>query len=179
MKKLGLIFIFIFLTGLFSGLFFSTNLSYENNSYLSALLLTSLSDSSSGFYKTFLSLMVSNFILVAMAAAALINKFLCPLPPVILGYKSFAIGFCSGLLFIGDPANAFLISALRIFPQNIFIIPGFIIFCAAVFAFSVSEKAKKGRFIYEKKNLLIFTAASLALILTGCLTGALFHLFSL
>ncbi len=179
MKKLGLVFIFIFLTGLFSGLFFSTGLSYENGSYLSTLLTASLSDSSAGFSGTFFSLLFSNFILVIAAAPAVFTRFLCPLPPMVLAYKSFAIGFCSGLLFLDDPGSAFLISATKIFPQNIFIIPGFIILCTAVFFCSTYETMKKNRSHHEKKDLLIWLSVSVGLILAGCLTASLFHSVSL
>jgi len=53
MKKTLIIFIFIFLTGLFAGLFFSTGLSTENSTYLSAQLLAGFSSPSAGFFRIF------------------------------------------------------------------------------------------------------------------------------
>ena len=81
MKKLASVFIFILMTGLFSGVFFSTNLSYENNEYLSSLLLSGFENSSSGFVSCLLSALSSNLILVALMLPAIAAKPLCPLPP--------------------------------------------------------------------------------------------------
>ena len=71
MKKSATIFIFIFMTGLFAGIFFSTNLSYENNEYLSSLLLASFTDNAAGFGKIFFSALVSNFILMLIMLPAI------------------------------------------------------------------------------------------------------------
>ena len=51
MRKLGSILLFLFLTGLFTGLFFSTCLSSENTRSLSTLLLTGITSSQTGFLK--------------------------------------------------------------------------------------------------------------------------------
>ena len=179
MKKLGLIFIFIFLTGLFSGLFFSANLSSENNSYLSSLLLSSFSDSTAGFFGTFFSALTSNLLLIIIMLPALFTKLLCPLPPALLWYKSFAIGFCSGLLYINSADDAFLISILRIFPQNLFLIPAFLVISAMIFYCSVSELRKKSRPSKEKKGLLHVAVLAFAMILAGCLTESVCHAIAL
>lgn len=179
MKKLGLIFIFIFLTGLFSGLFFSANISYENNEYLSSLLLSSFSDNSSGFVKAFFSAAISNFLLIIIMLPAVFTKFLSPLPPAVLWYKSFAIGFCSGLIYLNASEKAFLISAVKIFPQNLFIIPAFLIIAASIFYFSTSEIAKKNRPHREKRSLLQISVFALMLMIAGCITEAVCHLIVL
>lgn len=179
MKKFGLIFVFIFLTGLFSGLFFSTNLSYENNDYLSSLLLSGFSDSSAGAVKTFFAALASNFTLVIIMASAIITKVLSPIPPIILWYKSFAIGFCSGLVYLNAIDKAFIISLLKIFPQNLFLIPGFLIISTTIFYCSYSEMTKKSRPYQEKKGLFQLASIALVLILLGCLTEAICHLIVL
>lgn len=179
MKKLGIIFIFIFLTGLFSGLFFSANLSYENNSYLSALLLSSISSSSAGFFRTFFSVFMQNIILLIVMAPAAATKFLCPVPPMVLWYRSFAIGFCSGLVYLNAEKEAFLISLLKILPQNLFLIPAFLIISAVIFYCSASELRKKSRPYNEKKGLLMLALISIALIFTGSVISAVCHLIAL
>lgn len=179
MKKLGLIFIFIFLTGLFSGIFFSTGLTPENNAHLSALLLAGFSDRTEGFFNVFFSMLLSNGIIMAAMAASLLSKLLCPLPPLILWYKSFAIGFCSGLLYMNAPHKAFIISLLKIFPPHIFIIPAFIISSVFFFYCSVREIRKKSRPSHEKKGLLTVTVISAALLTAGCITSSLCRLIAL
>ena len=52
MRKIGSILLFIFLTGLFTGLFFSTCLSTKNTEALSALLLTGITTSKTGFLQS-------------------------------------------------------------------------------------------------------------------------------
>ncbi|MBC8568385.1 stage II sporulation protein M [Mogibacterium sp. NSJ-24] len=174
MKKSATIFIFIFMTGLFAGIFFSTNLSYENNEYLSSLLLASFTDNAAGFGKIFFSALVSNFILMLIMLPAIVTKFLCPIPPVILWFKSFSIGFCSGLVYL-NANNAILISLTKIFPPNLFIIPAFLIISTVIFHCSTSEAIKKNRPYQENKSLLILTAISVILVLAGCITESICH----
>ncbi|MFQ8602507.1 MAG: stage II sporulation protein M [Anaerovoracaceae bacterium] len=183
MKKIGLILIFIFLTGLFSGIFFSTNLSQTANDTLSALMLTSFSDSDAGFLKAFTSSIISNFTLFIIMIPALFTKYLKPVPVIVLWYKSFAIGFCSGLIYINAASQALLISVTKILPQNLFIIPSFIIFTAAVFLYPVHSN-HNFRHINKKNRptlngpLMIFALSS-ALLIIGAFTEAVFHLIAL
>ena len=174
MKKLASVFIFILMTGLFSGVFFSTNLSYENNEYLSSLLLSGFENSSSGFVSCLLSALSSNLILVALMLPAIAAKPLCPLPPAILWFKSFATGFCSGLLGL-NAENAITMSLLKIFPQSIFMLPAVLALSIALFCISISGGIKKSRPLQEKKGLLLVSAASCILIFTGCIIEAICH----
>ncbi|WP_428259380.1 stage II sporulation protein M [Gallibacter sp. Marseille-QA0791] len=174
MKKLASVFIFILMTGLFSGVFFSTNLSYENNEYLSSLLISGFESGSPGFISSLLSALSSNFILAALMLPALVAKPLCPLPPAMLWFKSFAIGFCSGLLYLNSE-KAITMSLLKIFPQNIFLLPAFLIMSITLFCISISGGIKKSRPVQEKKGLLLISAASCILLLTGCVIEAICH----
>ena len=92
MKKLIPIFVFIFMTGLFTGLFFSMNLAEENNSYLFSLLICSFSDPSAGFFKMLVSALISNLIPAAAALSAILSR-----------YKSFFYRFfnCKLISYIG------------------------------------------------------------------------------
>lgn len=179
MKKIGAISIFIFLTGLFAGLFFSTALSPENSSYLSSLLLYGISSPSSGFAEHFRASAVSNFTLVLLMIPALFTRFLCPLPILVLCFKSFALGFCSGLVHMGATDQAFLISLLKLFPQNIFFVPAFILLASAVCYCSAAEVMKKNRLSREKKSLKHLLFFSMLLIMAGCVTEACCRLITL
>lgn len=164
--------IFIFLFGLFSGLFFSTGLSEENNEYLSSLLASSLNDSSAGFLYTCLSALISNFTPAALMLAAALTRLLCVLPFAVLWYKSFATGFCSGLIYLSGIENAALISLGKIFPPSLFIIPGFIVLAAATFIYSKNEFVKSKRSSREKKDLQNIALISLIAIALGCIINS-------
>lgn len=178
MKKIWFIFIFIFLTGLFSGLFFSTGLSAENSSYLSALLISGMSNTSSGFMQSFFSIFISNFLLILFMFPAVITKYLCFLPPSLLWYKSFAVGFCCGLVYSSDVENAVTITLLKLLPQNLFFIPTFTIL--AVILFSISVNAQKNRPLhFNNKSLLYILIAASAFLTAGCVIESIFHLIAL
>lgn len=195
MKKTGMILIFIFLTGLFSGLFFSTNLSSDSNDTLSSLLLAGFTSSEAGFFKTFTTVLLSNILLFILMLPALFTKYLKPLPLLILWYKSFALGFCSGLIHLNAPTDALRITLLKLFPQNLFFIPAFIVFSATVFIHSERKGSsshrhapavpfrhsskKKSRLMKEFNSLPYILAASAILLILGSLTEAVFHLIAL
>lgn len=179
MRKIAITSIFIFLTGLFAGLFFSTNLSEANNSYLSTLLLSGIASSSAGFFQAFLSSLLSNLPLVALMMAAMFSHLFCPVPLLVLWFKSFAIGFCSGLVYLNAPGNAFSISLLKIFPQNLFLIPAFITLATLTFYISYEKMSKKNRPGRERQSLQRAIFISCTVIVAGCLTEALCHLIAL
>lgn len=171
--------IFIFLAGLFAGLFFSTGISNENSNYLSAMLISSISDSSIGFFKTAFSYLISNLILSALMLLAIFSKTLCPLPFLILWFKSFAVGFCSSLLYAGDSENPLMLSVVKLLPQNLFLLPAFICLAAALFSYSRHELIKSKRPSHEKKGLQNIVFISLATIAAGCIVGAIFSSINL
>ena len=143
MRKIGSILLFIFLTGLFTGLFFSTCLSTKNTEALSALLLTGITTSKTGFLQSFLTSLLTNFMLFFLMLPALLSRCLCPLPPLVLWYKSFAIGFCSGLVWMGARSHVLLFSLLHILPQNLFLIPGFFLCALAVLSSSLQNSHRR------------------------------------
>lgn len=176
MKKLGSIFIFVFLTGIFSGLFFSTNLSAESNDNLSSLLLSAVNAPSCGFAGAFAYAFLSNSALLLLMLPALFAKILCFLPPLLLWYKSFATGFCSGLIYINAGDNAFLISLVKILPQNLFFIPAFIALSLILFNTSVNKKSSRAKNDKTLKHVII---AAAVFIFAGSFTEALLHLIAL
>lgn len=176
MKKLGLIFIFVFLTGIFSGLFFSTNLSAESNDTLSSLLLSAVNSPSCSFTEAFMDTFISNSALLLLMLPALFTKIFCFLPPLLLWYKSFATGFCSGLIYINAGSHAFLISLVKILPQNLFFIPAFVAIAFITFNASINKKIRPAKNDNTLKHIII---AAAVLIFVGSLTEALLHLVAL
>ena len=94
LKKALTISVFVFLFGLFSGLFFSTGLSEENSKELSSLFISSISDDTMRPIRILLSSLFSNYTAAAVMMAAMLSGLLSFLPFAVLWYKSFAIGFC-------------------------------------------------------------------------------------
>ncbi|NLD19064.1 MAG: hypothetical protein GX663_02295 [Clostridiales bacterium] len=197
MKKVLMIFIFIFMTGLFAGLFFSTNLSEENSSGLSGLLLASF-DPVCEIPAAFVYVLISNMALTAVMVPAVFSKYLSPLPPLVLLFKSFTIGFCCGLVYVSTPDNPFLLSFVKLFPQNIFFIPAFILMAVVTFCISTSGSptgqlsrksgmshrhssvaallpSHKNRLPKSGNPLIYILITATALILAGSLTEALLH----
>ena len=103
MKKILTVFIFIFLAGLFSGVFYSTGLSAENTDRLSELILSASASPPSGFIHSLLSFFRVNMLMLLLMLPAVFTKYLCPVPPLLLWYRCFSAGFCSGIIYICDP----------------------------------------------------------------------------
>lgn len=179
MKKIAVISIFVFLTGLFAGLFFSTGLSEENTDYLSDLMTTAAANTSAGFFRCLLSSLVSNLSLAALMAASIASGLLCFLPFLLLWYKSFAAGFCSGLIYLSGADDAFLISLVKILPPNLFLLPAFIALAAATAIYSKGHFPKAKRPSREKKVLQTVIFISLGAITTGCIVEAVCHMISI
>lgn len=176
MKKLCTIFIFIFLSSLFCGIFFSTNLSAENNAALSTMLIDALTSPSFGFFKGFIESFFSNALLLIMMLPAAFTIWLSFLPIIILCCKGFAIGFCSGMLYINAGDDAFFISLVKLLPQNLFFIPAFIFIATIIFRISTNKHSSAAK----QKPALSKTAAVMALlVVAGSLTEALLHLIAL
>ena len=177
MKKLLTISTFIFLTGLFAGLFFSYGLSDENKAYLVELLVSGLSDSNSGFFRSFFASLIANLSLATLMVFAVFTKKLHPLPLILLLYKSFALGFSSGLIYIGQAMgqseNPFLLSLIKIFPQNLLFVPAFILLATAAFIYSREALLKTKRSSREKKDLNKIIIICLAAITAGCIIEAI------
>ena len=179
MKKLTMIFIFIFLTGLFAGLFFSMNLSEENSEILSAELISGLNEPAAGFFRTTGASLLSNLIPVLFMLPAAVCRYFCFLPPLTLWFRSFATGFCCGLLFLNADSRAFILSAIKILPQNLFLIPGFLLMAVLFFYCSGSGCIRKSRPSAERKNLLHILIISLILIFTGSIVQGISHSIAL
>lgn len=171
MKKAGVISIFIFMTGLFAGLFFCIGLGSENYGRLSFLLLENLSFSPS-FIKSLVASFATNFPLALLMLAAIISKLLCPLPFLLLFYKSFSLGFCSCLIHMTSADNTLLFSLLKFFPQNLFFVPAFVLLAAVTFFISLSGAVKTNRLSHNRMSLKSVIILICVLLLAGCITEA-------
>lgn len=176
LKKGLTIAVFIFLFGLFSGLFFSMGLSEENSGHLSSLLISSITDENISSLRILLSSMFSNLTIAALMLAAVLSSLLCFLPFALLWYKSFSIGFCCGLINMSGAENVLTMSLTEILPPAVFLIPAFVLLTAAAFSGSKNQVLKSKRPSREKKDLQSAVFISLAAIAVGCFTEAICHM---
>lgn len=171
-KKYFAISVFIFLFGLFSGLFFSTGISEENAGHLSALFISSVADDTISPFRIFFSSLSSNLISAVLMLAAVLTGILRFLPFAVLWYKNFAIGFCCGLIHMSGAENALSLSLTEILPPALFHIPAFTLLAAVTFICSKNESFKTKRPSRERKVFIKLIFISLVLIAAGCLIEA-------
>lgn len=176
LKKALTISIFIFLVGLFSGLFFSMGLSEENSKDLSSLFISSITDEFIGHFRILLSSLISNYTAAVLMMAAILSGLICFLPFAILWYKSFAIGFCCGLIHMSGTDNSLVLSLTEILPPALFLTPAFILLAAATFICSRKEILKSKRPSSEERSLIFMIFISLATIAAGCIVEMLCHI---
>lgn len=174
-KKLFTISVFIFMFGLFSGLFFSTGMSEETSLELSSLFISSLNDESIGFFRILISALLSNNTLAVLMLAAVLSGILSFLPFAVLWYKSFAIGFCCGLIHLSDVESPISLALTELLPPCLFLIPAFILLAVASHTCSKNEVFKSKRPSRERKALVNMIFVSLAAIVAGCIVEALCH----
>ena len=174
-KKLLMLSAFIFMFGLFSGLFFSTGMSEENSLELSSLFISSFNDESVGFFRILIYALFSNYTLAVLMLAALLSGILSFLPFAVLWYKSFAIGFCCGLIHLSEVENPISLALTELLPPCLFLIPAFILLAVASHTCSKNEVFKSKRPSRERKVLVNMILVSLAAIAAGCIVEALCH----
>lgn len=101
-----------------------------------------------------------------------------PLAIGLLFYKGFTLGFSIALLLTNNALNGFIIILLTVVPQNIILIPAFLVatYWALSFAGSMFRKKEAGGSLflpafgnYSCYFLLIFAAIAAAALLQGCL----------
>ncbi len=176
LKKALTISVFIFLFGLFSGLFFSTGLSEESSRELSSLFISSISDDIAHPARILLSSLFSNYTAAAVMMAAMLSGLLSFLPFAVLWYKSFAIGFCCGLIQISGAENALVLSLAEIVPPALFLIPSTILLASVTFICSREEIIKSKRPSSKGRSLMTMIFISLIGIAAGCIVETLCHI---
>lgn len=176
LKKALTISVFIFLFGLFSGLFFSTCLSEENSRELSSLLISSISDDTAHSVRILLASLFSNYTAAAVMMAAMLSGLLSFLPFAVLWYKSFAIGFCCGLIQISGAENSLVLSLTEMIPPALFLIPSSILLASVTFICSREEIIKSKRSSSKGRSLIAMIFISLIGIAAGCLVETFCHI---
>ena len=176
LKKVFTISVFIFLFGLFSGLFFSTGISEENSRELSSIFISSITDDSVGFFRILISALLSNYTLAVLMLAAVLSGILSFLPFAVLWYKNFAIGFCCGLIHLSEVENPISLTLTHLLPPAIFLIPAFITLATSSYICSKDQIFKSKRPSRERKVPVNMILISLLLIAAGCIAEAICHI---
>lgn len=185
MKKLLIISMSIFLTGLFAGIFFSYGIADENKSYLANLIVTNITGLDKGFLTSLGASLITNLSIAFLMLVAIYSKLLSPLPLFLLLYKSFALGFSNSLLYISQAIlrgsghsvriteSAAFYSLTNIVPQNMFFIPAFIVLATVTFKYSHAALLKSKRSSRERKDLHKIILICFVTITVGCIIEAI------
>lgn len=172
MKKNLLIAIFIFLTSLFAGLFFCVNLNSDTRIQLSNLMLSGMQRESHRFFVWLFLIFLSHIKMYLLMIPALFVQALIFLPAVVIIFRSFALGFCCGLVYISNIESPFIFSLMHLLPQNIFLIPAYVLFASAVVNFSMQQKNRP--LSLNDRNLLASSVICVVLTFAGSLIETIF-----
>jgi len=169
-----LVFVFvIFITGICFGAFAVKTVSYEINQNMFKFFngfiknYENISYNSSNLVSNSVKFNLLNVTIFWLLGLTVLLVFVIP---VLIFFKGFVIGFTVGFLISQYDMQGFLISIVSIFPQNIFIIPSFIMAGAIAISFSLDIiKYYRGRinlnfedFIDYSLRMGIFTIFLLA-----------------
>lgn len=172
MKKNLLISIFIFLTSLFAGLFFCVDLNSETRIQLSTLMLSGMQRDSHSFFVWLFLIFTSHIKMYLIMIPALFIKALIFLPAIIIIFRSFSLGFCCGLVYISNIESPFIFSLMHLLPQNIFLIPAYVLFASAVVNFSMQQKNRP--LSLNDRSLLASSVICVVLTFAGSLIETIF-----
>jgi hypothetical protein len=182
MRKLLTCFIFILLSGLFAGVFFGVGFQEETRDMLFGSIDTTdapaYAETNISVLRLWKSLFVSNMLLTLMMLPVLITKYLCSLPCIILWFKTFAIGVCTGLIYTScdNVLEGVLMCLSRMLPQNIFVLPAFLAIAMTTFHLSRHKKSREHPLGISP---LIIYSICIIIICIGCIIQGLILLIAL
>ncbi|MCQ4635383.1 stage II sporulation protein M [Anaerovorax odorimutans] len=168
-KKVFLISVFFFLTGISTGIFLELTMAADEKSSLAGYLQQYLyMDSGSVDYPNpFLSSLTSNLLLLLIIFLAGLSALGFPAALAALTYKGMALGFCTGLIVETLKDKGILVILTSLVPQNLILIPVFILASAAAVNYGLFSL--RSRRMPTKKNLKDVSGSYILLMLFLCL----------
>lgn len=169
-KKALMAAVFFFLTGISTGLFLELTMASADKAGLAGYLTQYLyTDSGSMEYPNpFFSSLVSNLLLLAIIFLAGLSAVGFPVAFAALIYKGMALGFCTGLIFETLENNGLFVVLTSLVPQNLILIPSFILAAAAAANYGLRAFQSYRR--PSKKNPKDASGPYILLILLLCLS---------
>ncbi len=171
---------FVFLAGISSGVFLEISMNPADKLQMADFLGNYLfqdADPTFAYPAPFLSSAAGNLFLLLLIFLSGLSAIGFPAAYIVLLYKGASLGFAAGVLIESFAFKGALSLALTMFPQNIVIIPAFVVAAAAACqygfeAFSAMHKGHRKRmknaFRQSGKRYLITNAVLAGVILLGC-----------
>lgn len=154
-KRTLLLSTFFFLTGISTGAFLELTMSPEEKSNLAVYLQQYiLTDSGSMDYPNpFFSSLSTNLLLLLIIFLAGLSALGFPAALAALAYKGTALGFCTGLIAETLKNKGVLIILTSLLPQNLLLIPAFILAAAAAINYGLFSLSRRRNRTASKKSL--------------------------
>lgn len=159
-----LISVFFFLTGISTGIFMELTMSSGEKSSIAGYLQQYLymDQGTMEYPNPFFSSLSNNLLLLLIIFLSGLSAFGFPAALAALTYKGMALGFCTGLIAetLKDQGPLVILTSLA--PQNLFLLPAFILASAAAVNYAFLSLRKKRA---AKRNLKDFSGSYFLVIL--------------
>ncbi|MBC6681260.1 stage II sporulation protein M [Zhenpiania hominis] len=172
--KTLLLSVFFFLTGISTGIFLELTMGAGEKSNIAGYLQQYLymDQGAMEYPNPFFSSLSNNLFLLLIIFLSGLSALGFPVALAALTYKGMALGFCTGLIAETLKDQGLLVILTSLVPQNLFLLPAFILASAAAVNYALLSLAKKRA---AKRNLREFSGSYLcvtlllaAVIALGC-----------
>lgn len=173
---------FLFLTGLFAGVFLELTMApEEKNNVLHYLLQYLSSDNSAMDYPSpFAISALSNLLMLFILCLSGFTVFGFPVALLVLCYRGLGLGFSAGLLLESQQENGVVLLLTSLIPQNLFLIPAFLLGASGVLNYSLYHLRTRRQSIRKSRketpgSYLILILLIALLIVIGCGVEAILY----
>lgn len=173
-RKTLLLSVFFFLTGISTGIFLELTMGAGEKSNIAGYLQQYLymDQGAMEYPNPFFSSLSNNLFLLLIIFLSGLSALGFPVALAALTYKGMALGFCTGLIAETLKDQGLLVILTSLVPQNLFLLPAFILASTAAVNYALLSLAKKRA---AKRNLREFSGSYLcvtlllaAVIALGC-----------
>lgn len=173
-KKILLLSVFFFLTGISTGTFLELTMIEGEKSSIARYLQDYLymNTGSMEYPNPFLSSLSSNLLLLAILFLAGLSVLGFPVALAVLTYKGMALGFCTGLIAETLKEKGFFVILTSLVPQNLILIPAFILAATAAVNYGLLSFQKKHTAAKRNSKALSSSYLRASLLLAGAIVIA-------
>lgn len=173
-KKVLLLSVFFFLTGISTGVFLELTMIEGEKSSIAGYLKDYLymNTGSMEYPNPFLSSLCSNLLLFLILFLAGLSVLGFPVALAVLTYKGMALGFCTGLIAETLKNKGLLVILTSLAPQNLVLIPAFILAAAAAVNYGLISLQKKRNTAKRNPKTLSGSYLRAELLLAGAVACA-------
>lgn len=173
-KKILLLSVFFFLTGISTGTFLELTMIEGEKSSIARYLQDYLymNTGSMEYPNPFLSSLSSNLLLLAILFLAGLSVLGFPVALAVLTYKGMALGFCTGLIAETLKEKGFFVILTSLVPQNLILIPAFILAATAAVNYGLLSFQKKHAAAKRNPKALSSSYLRASLLLAGAIVIA-------